>query len=164
MERLTARTEKGLAYLVNVKPDEQVVESPYKNTLQCILDCFDRLAAYEDTGLTPEEVIACKHALMGRGIAKITEFEGISLDRLEEICNAERDGRCYTPPVKIGDTVYWRSRFGNAIHQGKVYEIKISSFGFDLELRTAENQRFLRESEKCYFTRKAAEAALKERE
>lgn len=91
-------------------------------------------------------------------------LDGIPLDRLEAICNAERDGRCYTPPVKIGDTVYWRSRFGNAIHQGKVYEIKISSFGFDLELRTAENQRFLRESEKCYFTRKAAEAALKERE
>ena len=48
MERLTARTEKRLAYLVNVKPDEQVVESPYKNTLQCILDCFERLAYYED--------------------------------------------------------------------------------------------------------------------
>lgn len=48
MSRLTARTEKGLAYLVNVKPDEQEVDSPYKNTLQCILDCFERLAYYED--------------------------------------------------------------------------------------------------------------------
>jgi len=48
MERLTARTEHGRAYLVNVKPDEQEVESPYKNTLQCILDCFERLARYED--------------------------------------------------------------------------------------------------------------------
>jgi hypothetical protein len=48
MKRLTARTKNGHAYLVNVKPDEQEVESPYKNTLQCILDCFDRLAAYED--------------------------------------------------------------------------------------------------------------------
>ena len=46
--RLTARTENGCAYLVNVKPDEQEVDSPYKNTLQCILDCFERLAAYED--------------------------------------------------------------------------------------------------------------------
>ncbi len=48
MSRLTARTETGHAYLVNVKPDEQEVDSPHKNTLQCILDCFERLAQYED--------------------------------------------------------------------------------------------------------------------
>ena len=48
MKRLTARTETGHAYLVNVKPDEQEVDSPHKNTLQCILDCFERLAQYED--------------------------------------------------------------------------------------------------------------------
>ena len=34
---VTARTETGHAYLVNVKPDEQEVDSPYKNTLQCII-------------------------------------------------------------------------------------------------------------------------------
>ena len=48
MDRLTARTKNGNAYLVNVKPDEQEVDSPHKNTLQCILDCFERLAQYED--------------------------------------------------------------------------------------------------------------------
>lgn len=48
MSRLTARTENGNAYLVNVKPDEQEVDSLRKNTLQCILDCFERLAQYED--------------------------------------------------------------------------------------------------------------------
>lgn len=48
VERLTARTKNGHAYLVNVKPDEQEVNSPHKNTLQCILDCFERLAQYED--------------------------------------------------------------------------------------------------------------------
>ena len=48
MDRLTARTKNGHAYLVNVKPDEQEVNSPHKNTIQCILDCFERLAQYED--------------------------------------------------------------------------------------------------------------------
>jgi hypothetical protein len=48
MNRLTARNEDGFAYLVNIKPDEQEVDSPHKNTLQCILDCFERLAYYED--------------------------------------------------------------------------------------------------------------------
>jgi hypothetical protein len=31
---------------------------------------------------------------------------GISLDRLEEICNAERGGRCIVMPCRVGDTVY----------------------------------------------------------
>ena len=52
MDRLTSRNKLGLAYLINVKPDEQEVESPHPNTLRCILDCFNRLAEYEDTGLS----------------------------------------------------------------------------------------------------------------
>jgi hypothetical protein len=84
MERLTARTEKGHAYLVNVKPDEQEVDSPHKNTLQCILDCFERLAAYEDTGLTPEET--------------------------EDIAKAKADGRLVVLPCKIGTKVYFISQ------------------------------------------------------
>ena len=61
IERLTARNKNGLAYLVNVKPDEQEVDSPYKNTLKCILDCFERLAQYEEEDIarqstTREEV------------------------------------------------------------------------------------------------------------
>lgn len=31
---------------------------------------------------------------------------GISLDRLTEICTAEREGRCVVLPCKVGDTVY----------------------------------------------------------
>ena len=56
MDRLTARTKNGFAYLVNVKPNEQVVECEHENTLNCIRDCFERLAQYEDTGLTPGDV------------------------------------------------------------------------------------------------------------
>lgn len=57
MKRLTARRiDNGLAYLVGVRPNEQEVDSPYPNTLRCILDCFQRLAEYEDTGLMPEEI------------------------------------------------------------------------------------------------------------
>ena len=48
MNRLTARNKDGLAYLVNVKKSEQEVESPYPNTLKCILDGFEKLAQYED--------------------------------------------------------------------------------------------------------------------
>jgi hypothetical protein len=57
MKRLTARRiDNGLAYLVGVKPNEQEVDSPHPNTLRCILECFQSLAAYEDTGLTPGNI------------------------------------------------------------------------------------------------------------
>lgn len=56
-KRLTERSPKnGMAYLINVKQNEQVVESPYPNTLRCIMDSFNRLAEYEDSELSPEEV------------------------------------------------------------------------------------------------------------
>lgn len=57
MNRLTARsTKNNIAYLVNVKPNEQTVESPYPNTLKCILDCFEKLAEYEETGFDPKQI------------------------------------------------------------------------------------------------------------
>lgn len=56
MERLTAIAPNGLAYLTKVKQSEQEVESPYPNTLKSIMESFNRLAAYENTGFTPEEI------------------------------------------------------------------------------------------------------------
>ena len=60
-ERLTNRTHDGHAYLVNVKDDEQEVDCKSRNTAQCIMDSWDRLAAYEDLG-TVEELAALKEA------------------------------------------------------------------------------------------------------
>ena len=47
MERLTKRTAEGIAYLANVKQDEQVIEGS-RNTLQCLYDSWQKLAEYED--------------------------------------------------------------------------------------------------------------------
>lgn len=55
-ERLTARSPRNnMAYLVNVKNDEQGLEGSY-NTLVCVREAFERLAQYEETGLTPWEI------------------------------------------------------------------------------------------------------------
>jgi hypothetical protein len=49
-----------MAYLVNVKSDEQTVESPYRNTLKCITDAFEKLAQYEELEeKRPEIVCLC---------------------------------------------------------------------------------------------------------
>jgi len=53
MERLTDRSPKNnMAYLVNVKGDEQGLEGSH-NTLMCVRAAFERLAAYEDSELEP---------------------------------------------------------------------------------------------------------------
>lgn len=52
---------------------------------------YAQLGKYEDTGLTPEEVKAVKLALMGQEIAKIKEFDGIPIERLQELAKAEKD-------------------------------------------------------------------------
>ncbi|MFV0399181.1 MAG: hypothetical protein ACK5LX_01000 [Oscillospiraceae bacterium] len=56
MDRITARTPDGLAYLAKVRPNEQEVEAS-RHTCECIYESWQRLAAYEDTGLSPENVV-----------------------------------------------------------------------------------------------------------
>ena len=68
-----------------------------------IAKAFDRLAAYEDTGLEPEAVEHLKLANMGRAVAEITEFEGIPIDRLRELAQADREGRCVVLEKRCND-------------------------------------------------------------
>lgn len=65
-----------------------------------IAKAFDRLAAYEDTGLEPEAVEHLKLASMGKAIAEIKEFEGVPIDRLRELAQAEKTGRLVVLPCK----------------------------------------------------------------
>lgn len=57
---------------------------------------------------------------------------GISLGRLEEICNAERDGRLVVLPCKVGDAVYVDTRtFMYGDRNGRAYaEGLVTSFVF----------------------------------
>ena len=73
-------------------------------------DFVDRLAAYEDTGLYPESVEALKLSMMGKAISEITEFDGLPIDRLRELAEADKDGRVVVLPCKVGDTVYMIER------------------------------------------------------
>ena len=54
---------------------------------------WERLKAYEDTGLEPESVEALKLSMMGKAISEITEFDGLPIDRLRELSEADKDGR-----------------------------------------------------------------------
>ena len=71
-------------------------------------EAIERLAAYEDTGLTPEEVLlkdkADKIALKLMRLADLESF--CSYTRLRELAEANKDGRLVVLPCKVGDTLW----------------------------------------------------------
>ena len=72
-------------------------------------DFVDRLAAYEDTGLTPEEVLPKDKAdEIALKLMRLDDLESIcSYTRLRELAEADKDGRVVMLPCKVGDTVYF---------------------------------------------------------
>ena len=76
-----------------------------------LIQQINRLAAYEDTGLTPEEIERVVDAY-GRGHTLRTEsaerleiVREIKTDRLRELAKAEKDGRLEVLPCKVGDHI-----------------------------------------------------------
>lgn len=63
-------------------------------------EAIERLADYEDTGLTPQ---ACVEA---REIEAGLSAEDYSIHRMVELMRADKDGRLAVLPCKAGDTVY----------------------------------------------------------
>lgn len=68
------------------------------------MEFYCRLKAYEDTGLEPEEIKATlTEPLFLRVAAKAL---GVEADRLRELAEADKDGRCVVLLCKVGDIVY----------------------------------------------------------
>lgn len=77
--------------------------------ITCDLDkAIMRLAAYEDTGLEPEEVLQKDKAdEIALKLMRLADLESIcSYTRLRELAEADKDGRLVVLPCKPGDTVY----------------------------------------------------------
>ena len=64
-------------------------------------ETIDRLAAYEETGLEPEEVTSMcdmdRRAKMAE-MLRLEESFGVSIDRLRELAEADKEGRCVVQP------------------------------------------------------------------
>ena len=94
-------------------------------------DFVDRLAAYEDTGLYPESVEALKLSMMGKEISEITEFDGLPIDRLRELAEADKDGRVVVLPCKVGER--WADEDGRAVRITAVI-VSIEPFGTNINI------------------------------
>lgn len=104
MERLTSRTGALDAVPTSFNLDF-VFDMPDRD-YKGLCDVLNRLAAYEDTTLTPENVELLKNTAAGKAIAEITDFDGVSVNRLRELAQAEKTGRVLVLPCKIGDTLW----------------------------------------------------------
>ena len=90
MERLTERWGEGDVWVKN----HDYISAAY------------RLAAYEDTERTPEEVTALGNLFDYALEESKTLTEQIELlNRIRELAEADKDGRLVVLPCKVGDTV-----------------------------------------------------------
>lgn len=108
----------------------------------------DRLSAYEDTGLEPEDM---KRAFNEDAVLKLAgQALGMSPDRLRKLAQAEKEGRLVVLPCEIGSPVYSHAR-----------KLDGADYVRETEFWWSDIPQM---SKTVFLTREAAEAALKERE
>lgn len=104
MERLTNKREAD----AQRKEYERRLANGYPRNIP--EERFLRLAAYEDTGLTPAEV----HSISGEWCAMMSVWNSMgSYDRLRELAEADKDGRVVVLPCKVGER--WVDEDGRAV-------------------------------------------------
>lgn len=112
MDRITRKVGDGVVF-----PSELVgvCMEPSNPTMYKILT---RLAEYEDTGLTPDEVEQLIIFEMAKAVAEITEFDGVPIQRLKELAVAEKSGEIET--LRHGHWMYkYKVRDGIQHHTGE---------------------------------------------
>lgn len=102
MERLSDRAIEIINELHTERLD-------YNSEYLPLIDAANKLGLYEDLGLEPSEVsVLCdmdRRAKMAE-MLRTEEKYSLSIDRIKELVEADREGRCVVLPVKEGDTVY----------------------------------------------------------
>ena len=126
----------------------------------CAMNCkweeaaWSRLAAYEDTGLSPQ---ACAEA---REAGKVLSSCDISFGRLAELLTADKDGRLVVLPCKVGDKLY--RVFDGNISEHEVLNMKYFArqgrLGIDMTSFFPDAGRLIGKT--VFLTREEAEEAL----
>lgn len=163
MERLTEKHYLGTDHYMkcsgNCNVDMDCIDCP---SFDCLVE---RLAAYEGTGLTPEEVLSMSGEW--RAMMSVLNSIGGGYDRLRELAEADKDGRLVVLPCKVGDRLY-EVTGRKTISVYKVRAIRVELFGLFIEWDIVEG--FVWQSlsginageigKTVFFTREEAEKAL----
>lgn len=110
MERYTENHYDGNGYYLICSGNCEMI-----NCGDCDIlgEIVDRLAAYEDTGLEPEEIEQLKGEVFGLKVDKqeLEQYRAIGpIDRLRELAQADREGRCVVLPCKPSDVTVYQLR------------------------------------------------------
>ena len=164
MERLTF--EGNFCEIARCKE----VKCPY-DTACSQKQVWERLKAYEDTGLTPEEIKApfTEDAMINLAAQAL----GVEPSRLRELALADKDGRVVVLPCKVGD-ILWITGSIRRLYSAKVRTFFIGhpsgvrwgdNDGGIQMIRTTECDVPMRDFGRSVFlTREEAEKALAELE
>lgn len=169
MERLTKRDTDGQAMMDCQKCEADWTGKHGKPMVDCTaLYCRnrlkDRLAAYEDRGCAPEEVLPKDKAdEIALKLMRLADLESLcSYTRLRELAEADKDGRLAVLPCKVGDTVYWVH--GAVITECKVYRVQKNRNGLYICLKSKKSHGAFRTDlsigKTVFLTREEAEKAL----
>ena len=119
MERLTSRNEDCVS--VNGY-------GLYHLTMTEVVQMADRLADYEDTGLTEEIKAPFTEDTM---INLAAQALGVEPSRLRELAEADKDGRVIILPCKVGER--WTDEDGRAVRITAVI-VSIEPFGTNINI------------------------------
>lgn len=127
MERLTEKHYLGTGHYIscsgNCNVDMDCIDCP---SFDCLVE---RLAAYEDTGLTPVEIKSMQEEhFSGLEMAKLHS----ALMELKKYQEADKDGRLVVLPCKVGDRLY-EVTGRKTISVYKVKAIRVELFGLFIE-------------------------------
>lgn len=107
-------------------PDVLVDEHTTRSTMidveavrEHAMDFYWRLKAYEDTHMMPSDVTSMR---MDMAIIAAL-FNGVDVDRMKELAEADRDGRVVVRPCKVGDTLF-------RVFAGKILEHKVRNMRY----------------------------------
>lgn len=128
----------------------------------------ERLAAYEDTGLMPEEVLPKDKAYeIALKLMRLADLESLcSYDHLRELAEADKEGRLVLLPCRQGDELW---TYGNFPQGREVYRFTVSDVS-TLNGRTVLNTLGLGTimaediGKTVFLSRAEAEKALQEME
>lgn len=134
-------------------------------------DAVDRLAAYENIGLEPDQI----RTVLDDAAREFAEYDGMApKERLCELAQADMEGRCEVLPCKVGDTVWLIVRRGvYRVERWVVYQVyKRDGGSWYFKLKNLMlSQKRPNELEECtraissfgktvFLTREEAQAAL----
>lgn len=172
MDRVTKRIQPDVVLYAGKHKQYETSDIPTEVNSAGVREILQSIAAYEDTGLEPEEIKKMQGEMVTcydeSGIPYSVEAEGSEAKHIIDLLAAEAQGRLVVLPCKIGDMVYMPvGRYGiTNFEEDKCDGFHIARDGI-LQIKaqcySGNHGTYGIPGKTVFLTREEAEAALKGR-